>query len=101
MKGKRKDLLIPVSLIFSMKCGFDVDGCLFDVLTPTLEEFNARKGVNISSLDIVKYNAHKFLKIDVKEFIDLLDHIWLNEFEKIKPYEPNVDKLFKKLCNDG
>jgi hypothetical protein len=80
-----------------MRVAFDIDGCLFDVLTPTLNEFNLRYGTNFKSSDITDYHAHKILGTSVSRFIELLDFIWINDFNSIRPYEQDINLHFKKL----
>jgi uncharacterized HAD superfamily protein len=80
-----------------LKLGIDVDGTLLDVLTPTLNEFNLRYGTNFKSSDIIDYHAHKILGTSVNNFISLLDFIWINDFNSIRPYESDINLHFKKL----
>jgi uncharacterized HAD superfamily protein len=80
-----------------LRIGIDIDGCLFDVLTPTLNEYNLRYNTNFKPSDITDYHAHKILGINVSRFIELLDFIWINDFNSIRPYEQDINLSFKKL----
>ena len=80
-----------------MKIAFDVDGTLFDVLTPTLNEYNLRYNTNYKPSDITDYHAHKILGTSVSRFIELLDFIWINDFNSIRPYEQDLNRHFKRL----
>lgn len=84
-----------------MLCGLDIDGCLFDVITPTLLELQLRRGISINPNEIHDYHAHKLLNIDYEYFINILNFVWFAESESIMPYEKDVHKHLNRLSDQG
>lgn len=81
--------------------GIDCDNTIFDVLTPTLEEYNSRYGTNYVFSDITDYHAHRVLNISKNTFYELLDFVWVNCWIEIQPFEPNISKIIKRLRRKG
>ena len=83
-----------------MIIGVDIDGCIFDVLTPVLAEYNGRHGTNHKPEDVTDYHVQKCLNIDYDEFYELLNFVWTNNWQEIKPYEPFTDHYLNRLRRD-
>lgn len=81
--------------------GIDLDNTLFDVLTPTLEEYNSRHNTNYAFSDITDYHAHRVLNISKNDFYELLDFVWINCWNEIQPFEPNISSIIKRLRRKG
>lgn len=79
--------------------GLDIDGTLFDVLSPVLEEYNGRHNTNFKPDDVTDYKVHQVLNIDYDEFYEILNYIWINQWQSIKPYEPFTDNYLNRLRN--
>src|SRR5574339_945998 len=84
-----------------MIIGIDIDGTLFDVLTPTLLEYNFRHGTDFKPEQVTTYKIQDCLNIDKDEFYEILNYVWINLWEEIKPYEAFVDNYLNSLRNNG
>ena len=84
-----------------MNIGIDIDGTIFDVLTPVLTEYNGRHGTRFTPEDVTDYHVQKVLNIDYDEFYEILNFIWINQWQEIKPYEPFTDNYLNRLRRDG
>ena len=80
-----------------MKIAIDIDGTLFDIITPILREYNKKFNTDYKPADITKYKVQDCLDVNMEYFRYLIDQVWIENYKEIEMYEPNMVKKLNSL----
>lgn len=75
----------------------DVDSVLADVMHIWVQEYNKRRGTNISKSDIIRWDIPTVLPITPEEVHEHFSYVWKHRWKEIPPTEPDIGMLTKKL----
>lgn len=77
-----------------VKIAIDLDGVIWDMLTPWLQWYNRISGDNVSPPDIKSYEISRYIKGEHKELLNYI--LEMHEFwDEVKPYDGAIEALKK------